>query len=140
LPCWSLNSVPPPWTTPPALFCVGIFQDRVLETIYVGWLWTAILLISASWVARITGVSCQHLAVILNFSIPWQSWTIESFSTIIYLYSCTPLLSLPSAHTLHTPFSSSSLFLSSSLNPTSFYYLISNFHTNNIFPNPYCTI
>jgi hypothetical protein len=35
----------------------GIFWDRILQTICPGWLWTSILLISASWVARITGVS-----------------------------------------------------------------------------------
>jgi hypothetical protein len=55
---WGLNSGPP-WATPPALFCDGIFRDRVSWTIYPSWLWTAILLISASWVARITGVSHQ---------------------------------------------------------------------------------
>jgi hypothetical protein len=42
----------------PALFCVGYFWDR--WTIY--WFGTAILQISASWVARITGVSHRHLA------------------------------------------------------------------------------
>jgi hypothetical protein len=45
------------WATPPALFYVGCFWDAVLLTICPGWLWTAIFLISASWVARITGVS-----------------------------------------------------------------------------------
>jgi hypothetical protein len=39
--------------------CVGCFLDRVLGTICPGWLQTSILIISASWVARITGVSCQ---------------------------------------------------------------------------------
>jgi hypothetical protein len=34
-----------------------VFQDRILRTILLGWLWTAILLIFGSWVARITGVS-----------------------------------------------------------------------------------
>jgi hypothetical protein len=42
-----------------SLFCVGYFQDRVSQTICLGWLQTAILLISASSVARITG---QHWA------------------------------------------------------------------------------
>jgi hypothetical protein len=58
--CWSLNSGPTSWATL-ALFCNGFFWDRVLWTICVGWLWTEILLISASWVARMTGVSHQHL-------------------------------------------------------------------------------
>jgi hypothetical protein len=35
----------------------GFFQDRVSWTICPDWLWTMIFLISASWVARITGVS-----------------------------------------------------------------------------------
>jgi hypothetical protein len=38
-------------------FCDGYFRDTILWTIYLGWLWTTILLISASWVARITGMS-----------------------------------------------------------------------------------
>jgi hypothetical protein len=58
--CWGLNSRPTPWATPPALFCVGFFWDRVSQTISPGWLQTSILLISASWVARITGVSHWH--------------------------------------------------------------------------------
>jgi hypothetical protein len=41
---------------------VGCFQDRVSWTICSDWLWTAILLISASWAARITDVSHWHLA------------------------------------------------------------------------------
>jgi hypothetical protein len=38
-------------------FLVGYFQDRVWWTIYPGWLQTDILLISASWVARILSIS-----------------------------------------------------------------------------------
>jgi hypothetical protein len=37
-------------------FCDWFFQDRILWTICTGWFWTGILPISASWVARITGV------------------------------------------------------------------------------------
>jgi hypothetical protein len=37
--------------------CVGYFPDKVSGTIYWAWLRNAILLISASWVDRITGVS-----------------------------------------------------------------------------------
>jgi hypothetical protein len=45
---------PTPWATPPAqIFCDRIFRDRVLRTISPGWLRTMILLVSASWVARI---------------------------------------------------------------------------------------
>jgi hypothetical protein len=54
---WDLNSGPSPWVTSPALFCDGFFQDGVSWTICLGWLRTMILLISASWVARMIGVS-----------------------------------------------------------------------------------
>jgi hypothetical protein len=57
-----LNSESTPWATLPALFCKGIFQDRVSQTICLGLLWTPIFLMSASWVARIICVSHQHLA------------------------------------------------------------------------------
>jgi hypothetical protein len=53
---WCLNSGPTPWATPPALF-----GDSVSQTICLGWLQTAILLMFASWVARITGMSHQCL-------------------------------------------------------------------------------
>jgi hypothetical protein len=59
---WGLNSGSVPWAIPPALFCVGYFRDRI-STICLGWLQTLILLISASWVARITGVSYRCSAV-----------------------------------------------------------------------------
>jgi hypothetical protein len=36
---------------------MALFLDRVSWTVCLGWLWTVILLISASWLARITGVS-----------------------------------------------------------------------------------
>jgi hypothetical protein len=51
------------WVTPPALFCASYFWDRVSQTICLGWLQTKILLISASWVARIISVSHGHLAI-----------------------------------------------------------------------------
>jgi hypothetical protein len=59
---WGLNSGPTLGPSPPAFLVNGFFRDRVLWTICLGWLQTAILLISASWVARITGVSHQHPA------------------------------------------------------------------------------
>jgi hypothetical protein len=48
---------------------MGSFQGSVSQTLCPGWLQNAILLIFASWIARITGVSHQHLAlsVILIF-------------------------------------------------------------------------
>jgi hypothetical protein len=57
---WGLNSGPSPWATLPALFLWGVFKIGSPRTICLGWLQTMILLISASWVARITGVSHRH--------------------------------------------------------------------------------
>jgi hypothetical protein len=57
---WGLNSGPTPWVTLPSNFCDGLFRGRVLRTICLGWLRMVIFLISASWVARITGVSPLH--------------------------------------------------------------------------------
>jgi hypothetical protein len=44
------------------------FWDRVLRTIHPGWLQTSILLISASWVVRITGTShrCPSDALLIT--------------------------------------------------------------------------
>jgi hypothetical protein len=42
------------------ILCWVFFQGRVSWTICPGWLWTSILLISASWVAGITGMSHQN--------------------------------------------------------------------------------
>jgi hypothetical protein len=53
---WGLNSEPIPSVTPPALSCDGFIWDRVLWTICHSWLQTMVLLISASWVARIIGM------------------------------------------------------------------------------------
>jgi hypothetical protein len=44
------------------IFCDRVFQDGVLQIICPGWLQTAILLIFASLVARIIGVSHRHPA------------------------------------------------------------------------------
>jgi hypothetical protein len=48
------------------------FQDRVLWTICQGWLWTTVFLISASWVARIAGMSHQCPAIALLFWVRGQ--------------------------------------------------------------------
>jgi hypothetical protein len=45
-----------------SFFCGGYFWDRGFLTICPGWLRTSILLMSASWVARIMGVSHQRPA------------------------------------------------------------------------------
>jgi hypothetical protein len=51
------------WATLPATVCVGCFWDRVLWTICLSWLQSVILLISASWVSRMTVMSHQCLAI-----------------------------------------------------------------------------
>jgi hypothetical protein len=47
---------------PPAVLYVEYFRGKVSQTICLGWPPTFILLISASSVARITGMSHWHLA------------------------------------------------------------------------------
>jgi hypothetical protein len=64
-----------------SLFCSGYFGDRVLQTICLSWPQTKILLISASWVPRITGVCQQCLTCIGYFEIrshfmPGLAWTV----------------------------------------------------------------
>jgi hypothetical protein len=66
---WGLNSVPTPWITPPALFCDGFFPGKFLWTVCPSWLQIAILLISASWVGKIKGVSHQHQAWTLYINV-----------------------------------------------------------------------
>jgi hypothetical protein len=60
----------------PALSLRRVFWDRFSRTICLGWLWTTILLISASWVASITGVSHWHpasiLILMLSLNITYQ--------------------------------------------------------------------
>jgi hypothetical protein len=72
---WGLNSGLTSWATSPAVFCDGFFRDRVSWTFCLGWLRTEVLLISASWVARITGVSHRHWPSILNYEyVPQNIW------------------------------------------------------------------
>jgi hypothetical protein len=68
---WGLNSRPTPWATPPALFCDGFFQNRVSRTICPSWFWTAILLITTSQVARISGVTRWHPG---NYALLLSVW------------------------------------------------------------------
>jgi hypothetical protein len=60
---WGLNSGPSPRATPPALFCDVLSWEKGLRTVCPSWPQSMILLISASWVARITGVSHWLLAL-----------------------------------------------------------------------------
>jgi hypothetical protein len=66
------------WTTLPVQFSLTILEMGVSQTMGTGWPWTAILLISASQVARITGVTvyCN-----LNTPLPFQER-----SLLIFLY------------------------------------------------------
>jgi hypothetical protein len=88
---WSLNSGPSPWATPPALFLWRVFWDRVSQTICLGWLRTMILLISASWVARIIGMSHQcpaHLVILyLHFS-DYINYDTHSNSISVCVFIC----------------------------------------------------
>jgi hypothetical protein len=63
-----VNSGSTPWATLPVLFCEGFFCP--------GWLRIVILLISGSWVARITGVSHQLPAYLRNLMRESGRWMI----------------------------------------------------------------
>jgi hypothetical protein len=68
------------WAMSP-LFCVGYFWDRVLQTICLGWLQMAFLLISASWVSSIIGVShwCQlYIYIGWNCCLNSGLWTCKA--------------------------------------------------------------
>jgi hypothetical protein len=80
---WGLNSGPSPWTTPPALFCEGFFKIGSHEFLS-GWLWTAILLISASWVARITGVSHRRLGQSYFYVMEWEHKWFQLFDAVFW--------------------------------------------------------
>jgi hypothetical protein len=69
-------------STTPLCVCVRYFLDRVSWTICPFWLWTSILLISASWVTRIIGVSHQHLV-----PFPFLKWL--QHVSIFHIYTCT---------------------------------------------------
>jgi hypothetical protein len=63
-------------TSPVLRFFFFFFWERVLWTIFLGWLWTMILLISASWVARITRwATGAQLYVLFCF---WRHWGLNS--------------------------------------------------------------
>jgi hypothetical protein len=64
LPYWDLNSGSTTWAITPALFNVGwvFFEIGSHELLVLGWHHAMILLISATWVARITHVSHRCLA------------------------------------------------------------------------------
>jgi hypothetical protein len=61
-------------------FCEGFFQDRVSQTICPHFLWTAILLLSASGVARIIGFSyrCPAGVFFVLFCFVLCDWGLNS--------------------------------------------------------------
>jgi hypothetical protein len=77
-----------PWVPPPNIFCdfFFFFQDRVSQTICPGWFQITTLLISASWVARITGVShcCPAAQEIPEKA---QGRACRNFNAFIMIYS-----------------------------------------------------
>jgi hypothetical protein len=92
-----LNSGPTPWGSPPALFWT-VFWDRVLRTTCPGWLWTVILLISASWVAQITDMShwCLAykvkftpllcLAQLIFYALYWKIFSCHKIHLVTYIF------------------------------------------------------
>jgi hypothetical protein len=68
------------------LFCDGFIWDRVSWTICPG-LWTTILLISASWVARITCVSHQSPATLHFLYIPGYTFFLSLTLNNTYYFS-----------------------------------------------------
>jgi hypothetical protein len=107
---WNLNSGPTPWTTPSPFLWWFFLKDSVSRTICLGWLRTVILLITASWVARITGVSHWHPARMCSSPAGFQAGSKAPFlalcskaekpsqrttQLLVYLSICA-LLSLPS--------------------------------------------
>jgi hypothetical protein len=77
-----LNSGPSPWATPLALFSDGFVQDRVYQTISPVQLPTENLLISASWVARIIGLSHWHPAR-RDLFLFWWNWGLNSVTYLL---------------------------------------------------------
>jgi hypothetical protein len=93
----SLNSGPSPWATlPDPFFCDAIFWDRVSWTICLGWLWTEILRISASWVARITGLSHWHPTIFPSLDLNSCHFfsIFPKYPYILILYFCVLSLQL----------------------------------------------
>jgi hypothetical protein len=96
------------------LFCLGIF--RVSWTICLGWLQTVILLISASRVARITGV--RHFCLAIFLSVQWAQYVVRVITSneitvqhscryvandiqYLYLYMCTHTYLLTGLEIIH---------------------------------------
>jgi hypothetical protein len=70
-------------------FVKGFFKMSSHGTICPGWLWTMIFLISASWVARITGVSysAQHTPIFNILIIMFRELTMNVYSLVTLTFS-----------------------------------------------------
>jgi hypothetical protein len=75
-------------TSYPLLLVKGFFWDRVSWTIFLGWLLTTILLISASWVARIIDVNpSAHLYKSFIIIIVFLYWEyIVTFTKLLTIH------------------------------------------------------
>jgi hypothetical protein len=80
-----LVSQPGPLHQPLLYMCGGFFQERFSQSICLGWFQTVIILISASRVASMTGVSQWCLAQnhILNVTWPFSFWSLLFFFLLI---------------------------------------------------------
>jgi hypothetical protein len=82
------------------IFCLKGFFRIGSQTICLGWFRTEILLISASWVARITGVSHQCPAALLNLKIKCSLLFFFQIFLLLFFLSYFALLlqSLPTVY------------------------------------------
>jgi hypothetical protein len=81
-------------------FMKGFFEIGSHELFASGWLQTPILLISASWVSRITGMSHRHLAGFIFVHWFWFFWDRVFLRSSGWPWTQDPLVS---AKILHSP-------------------------------------
>jgi hypothetical protein len=85
-------------------FVIDFFQNRVSWTVCLDWLWTLILLIAASWVARIIDVSHRRPSRLPLIIILWPNSEIVIFLTTkvincIFFFNLVVVLGLNGPHT-----------------------------------------
>jgi hypothetical protein len=80
---WGLNSGPMPLRHSQSFFVMDILQIGSCRTISPGWLQSTILLISASWEAKITDMSHRHPAQIFYL----HCWSQHGYFSGIYCVS-----------------------------------------------------
>jgi hypothetical protein len=70
--------------------CEGFFWDRVLQSICPVWLWIMTLVISTSWVARITGVRHWHpvLSLLLTRTVfSFAKWSSKYYDRLLWKWN-----------------------------------------------------